>query len=52
MPLPADPYTRYRLLVLVIHLYNFRVRRVVFDQIRTVYSNESYVQDWVKELNS
>jgi len=51
VPLPADSYTRYRLLVLVTHLYNFRVRCVGLNQIRTVYSNEGYIQGWVKQLN-
>jgi len=51
VPLPADAYTRYRLLVLVTHLYNFRVRCVGLNQIRTVYSNEGYVQGWVEKLN-
>jgi len=49
--LPADSYTRYRLLILVAHLYNFRVRRVGLNQIRTVYSDPGYVQSWVQDLN-
>jgi len=50
VPLPADAYTRYRLLVLVTHLYNLRVRCVGLNQIRSVYANPGYVQDWVQEI--
>lgn len=49
--LPADVYNRKRLLSIVCHLYNFRVRYIGLNQLRTVYGSVGdLLQPWVTEL--
>jgi len=51
--LPNSAYDRKRLLTIVSHLYNYRVRAVGRNQIRTVYANDaSTSQPWLDELDS
>jgi len=49
--LPENAYHRRRVISLAAHLYNYRVRVVGLNQIRTVYSNDPIAsQPWLKEL--
>lgn len=49
--LPADVHSRYRILVICAHMFNFRTRFVGLNQLRTVYTKEgSTAQPWIQEL--
>jgi len=49
--LPENSYQRKRLLTLVCHLYNYRVRAVGLNQIRTVYADDaSTSQPWLEDF--
>ena len=50
VPLPANSYKRYQLLRICVHMYNFRVRFVGLNQLRSVYADTgSMVQPWLSE---
>lgn len=38
--LPSNPYKRYRILSLCVHLSNYRTRKLGRNEIRTVYEND------------
>lgn len=44
LALPADSSQQYRILQVVVHLYNFRARVIGLNHIRTVYGNPSEYQ--------
>lgn len=39
----ADSYKRYRTIRVFVHMYNFRVRNVLLNQLRTVYADAGAV---------
>lgn len=46
--IPADSYRRCRILTIVAHLYNYRVRNVGLNQLKTVYARTASVaQPWI-----
>ena len=51
VPLPADSYARYRIIVCISHMYNFRVRYIGLNQIRSVYCSDSNnSQPWLRDI--
>ncbi len=47
--LTGDAYKRMRLILICVHLFNFRTRFVGLNQIRTTYADKNdQVQPWLK----
>lgn len=49
--LASDVYNRGRIIRLCCHMYNLKIRKVLLNQLKTVYArSEKEVQPWVREL--